>query len=89
MTQRLPFAVLVCLILLIVPNSAEAYVGPGAGFALASSFFAVFAAMFSAVVMLFTWPIRMLLRRYFANAPPAKCDFGESSFWDSTDSTMD
>ena len=75
MTQRLPFAVLVCLILLVVPNSAEAYVGPGAGFALASSFFAVFAAMFSAVVMLFTWPIRMLLRRYFRKRPPGQMRF--------------
>ncbi len=39
-----------------------AYIGPGAGFALVGSFFAVFAAVFSAFVMLITWPIRLLAR---------------------------
>lgn len=75
MTQRVLFAVLVCLMLLAIPNSAEAYVGPGAGFALASSFLAVFAAMFSAVVMLFTWPFRWLLRYALRKRPPGKFRF--------------
>ncbi len=50
---------------LSVPISASAtwaYIGPGAGFALAGSFFAVLAAIFSAVLLLFTWPIRWLVR---------------------------
>jgi predicted AlkP superfamily phosphohydrolase/phosphomutase len=53
------------LLLLLVPGQADAYIGPGAGFALGSSVFAVFASVFSAVLMLFTWPIRLLLRAVF------------------------
>ncbi|WP_397568614.1 alkaline phosphatase family protein [Schlesneria sp. T3-172] len=75
MMQRLLTAVVACLILLALPRPAEAYVGPGAGFALASSFFAVFAAMFSAFVMLFTWPFRLLIRHFFRKRPPGKMRF--------------
>src|SRR5438105_4436622 len=53
---------LTILLVLLVPSPAEAYIGPGAGFALAGSFLAVFAAFFSALVLLFTWPIRLLWR---------------------------
>jgi predicted AlkP superfamily phosphohydrolase/phosphomutase len=42
-----------------------AYIGPGAGFALAGSFMAVFAAFFSALLMLLTWPVRLLWRAIF------------------------
>src|SRR5262249_33951691 len=42
------------LVLLLDPSPAHAYIGPGAGFALAGSFLAVFAAFFSALVLLFT-----------------------------------
>lgn len=53
------------VVVLLLPSSAHAYIGPGAGFALAGSFFAVFAAVFSAVVMILTWPIRLLWRLLF------------------------
>lgn len=53
---------LAILLVLLVPTPAQAYIGPGAGFALAGSFLAVFAALLSAVVGLLTWPIRLLLR---------------------------
>ena len=72
MKRPLRIAALVCLLLFVAPNSAHAYVGPGAGFALAGSFFAVFAAAFSAFVMLLTWPVRLLLRSLFGRKPPAK-----------------
>ena len=36
-------------LVLLMPGQAHAYIGPGAGFALAGSFFAVFAAVFSAL----------------------------------------
>jgi predicted AlkP superfamily phosphohydrolase/phosphomutase len=39
-----------------------AYIGPGAGFALAGSFLAVFAAICSAFLLLLTWPIRFVIR---------------------------
>ena len=68
-------AVLVSVLVLAMSESAYAYVGPGAGFALAGSFFAVFAAVFSAFVMLLTWPVRLLLRFLFGKKAPAKARF--------------
>ncbi len=58
------------LALLLEPSPALAYIGPGAGFALAGSFLAVFAAMFSAVMLLLTWPVRLLWRVLFRRRPP-------------------
>ena len=53
------------LLMFLAPNTAQAYIGPGAGFALAGSFFAVFTAFCSALLMLVTWPIRLLGRALF------------------------
>jgi predicted AlkP superfamily phosphohydrolase/phosphomutase len=53
------------LFLLALPGQAHAYVGPGAGFAVAGSFFAVFMAVCSAVLLLLTWPLRLLARALF------------------------
>src|SRR5262245_25649428 len=50
------------LLVLLVPSPALAYIGPGAGFALAGSFFAVLAALLSAFLLLLTWPVRLLWR---------------------------
>src|SRR4051812_46730516 len=58
------------LALLLEPGTAHAYIGPGAGFALAGSFLAVFAAFFSALLLLFTWPVRLLWRILFRRRPP-------------------
>src|SRR5947209_384423 len=53
------------LLLLLAPTPAHAYIGPGAGFALAGSFFAVFTAVMSAIVTLMTWPVRLVFRTLF------------------------
>jgi predicted AlkP superfamily phosphohydrolase/phosphomutase len=53
------------LLVLLAPAPAHAYFGPGAGFALAGSFFAVFVAVCSAVLMALTWPLRLLARAVF------------------------
>jgi len=45
---------------------AQAYIGPGAGMAFVSSFFAVFAAFFLAFIKLFTWPFRWAIRTFKA-----------------------
>lgn len=66
MTQSLRTALLILVFFLTMTETACAYVGPGAGFALAGSFFAVFAAIFSAALMLLTWPVRLLWRSIFA-----------------------
>lgn len=52
-------------VVLLAPSPAYAYIGPGAGFALAGSFLAVFAAFFSALLLAITWPIRLVTRTLF------------------------
>ena len=57
----LPFA---AIVLLLTAAPAQAYIGPGAGFAVLSSALVIVGAMASATVMLFTWPIRWCVRAY-------------------------
>ncbi|MBM3999617.1 MAG: nucleotide pyrophosphatase [Planctomycetes bacterium] len=52
-----------------------AYIGPGAGFALAGSFIAVIGAILSAASMILFWPIRRLVRVLFRKRPPKKARF--------------
>jgi predicted AlkP superfamily phosphohydrolase/phosphomutase len=51
---------ILCLVLLPVPSVA--YAGPGAGFAVLSSFWTLFVAFLYSVYAFFTWPFRHLLR---------------------------
>ncbi len=60
------------LLIVLLPGVAEAYIGPGAGFALAGSFLAIFGAVMSAVAMILFWPIRRLLRTVLRRKPPGK-----------------
>jgi hypothetical protein len=53
------------LVVAVTPGQAHAYIGPGAGFALAGSFLAVFAAFLSALTLLISWPVRLLWRLVF------------------------
>lgn len=59
--------------LLLTPSVAEAYVGPGAGFAFLTSFLAVFVSGLLALASLLLWPFRALvgwIRR--RRQPPAR-----------------
>ncbi|MHC4611331.1 MAG: hypothetical protein ACYS7M_13385, partial [Planctomycetota bacterium] len=49
-------------LLLALQEPAQAYIGPGAGFAVLSSFLVVFVAILSAFFTLLTWPIRWVFR---------------------------
>jgi len=49
-------------LLVALPMPASAYIGPGAGFALISSFLVVFTTILLAIVALFLMPFRLLLR---------------------------
>ncbi|MFH0980035.1 MAG: alkaline phosphatase family protein [Planctomycetota bacterium] len=49
---------------LVTAAPVYAYIGPGAGFAVLSSALVIVGAMASAVLMLFTWPIRWCIRAY-------------------------
>ena len=53
---------LAALFLLLTPSEAQAYIGPGAGFAVMGSFLVMFTAVLSAVLALFTWPVRYIIR---------------------------
>lgn len=71
-SRILLLALFASFVLLLAPTPALAYIGPGAGFALAGSFLAVFAAVFSAIVMILAWPFRLVTRAFFRRKPPAK-----------------
>lgn len=57
------------------PGLILGYIGPGAGFALAGSFLAVFAAFSSAVLMLITWPLRFVWRMVWGRRALARARF--------------
>jgi predicted AlkP superfamily phosphohydrolase/phosphomutase len=75
MSKPLRLVLLAVLLVLLVPSQAHAYIGPGAGFALAGSFFAVFAAFFSAVITIATWPVRLVSRALFGFRALARSRF--------------
>ena len=61
--NRCLFPVLGALVVLLtIPTSAHAYAGPGAGFAVLSSFWTLFVAFFYSFYALVTWPIRQIFR---------------------------
>jgi len=51
--------------LFLCAPAAQAYLGPGAGFTIVSTFFVLFAAIASAFLVLLTWPFRWVLKRIF------------------------
>ncbi len=53
---------LVLIALIFMPTLAHAYAGPGAGFAVLSSFWAIFVAFLYSFYALMTWPFRQLFR---------------------------
>ncbi len=58
---------LVVMLALLAPQAAQAYVGPGAGFAFVSSIFIIIFTTFLAFLTLLTWPIRWLVQRIRGN----------------------
>ena len=61
-TARRAAAILAAALVLLVGSAqpADAYIGPGAGFALLSSFLALFTTTIAALAALLFWPFRML-----------------------------
>jgi predicted AlkP superfamily phosphohydrolase/phosphomutase len=57
-----PKLLLTALLFFLFAGEAQAYVGPGAGFAVAGSFLAVFSAILAGMLAVITWPIRFLFR---------------------------
>jgi predicted AlkP superfamily phosphohydrolase/phosphomutase len=59
-----PVLLLILGFVLLLPLRAEAYAGPGAGFAVLSSFWTIFVAFLYSFYALITWPLRQLLRSF-------------------------
>ena len=59
-----PLLLLMVALVLFCPLRSEAYAGPGAGFAVLSSFWTIFVAFLYSFYALVTWPIRQLLRMF-------------------------
>jgi Type I phosphodiesterase / nucleotide pyrophosphatase len=56
--------------MLVAPSPAEAYIGPGAGFAVLSSFFVIFTTLVIAIVSIVAWPFMALWRVVRGQTPP-------------------
>ena len=65
LNPRRPLFLLLLLALLLCPLETHAYLGPGAGFTIVSTFFVLFTALLSAFVVLLTWPFRWIIKRIF------------------------
>jgi predicted AlkP superfamily phosphohydrolase/phosphomutase len=55
---------LALLVAVMVPDVAQAYIGPGAGFALVGSFLALLMALGAGLAMFLLWPLRYLIRSF-------------------------
>ena len=55
---------------LVATSPAEAYIGPGAGFAVLSSFFVIFTTLVIAIVSIVAWPFMALWRVARGQTPP-------------------
>lgn len=60
--KNLNLLLLAAVALLVITEQAQAYIGPGAGFAFGTSLLAMFLAVISAVLALLSWPIRYAIR---------------------------
>ena len=59
-----PALLLIGSFVLLFPSRGEAYAGPGAGFAVLSSFWTIFVAFLYSLYALLTWPIRQFFRSF-------------------------
>ncbi len=58
------------LIVLALPGRADAYIGPGAGFAVLGSFLVIFTTILIAIASILVWPFRALWRFATGQRPP-------------------
>jgi predicted AlkP superfamily phosphohydrolase/phosphomutase len=72
-TRPRTVAALVAALVSGVPSAAEAYIGPGAGFALLTSFLVFFTTMVVAAATVVAWPVRVVwLALFGTRIPPAR-----------------
>ncbi len=64
-------ALAVAAVTLVAPAAAHAYIGPGAGFAVMSSFLVILVTMVAVAASILAWPFRALWRVVRAHRPAA------------------
>lgn len=62
MTARL-VPLIIAAAMLLLPGTAFAYVGPGAGLTMIGALWAVVLALFAALFFVVAWPVRRMLRQ--------------------------
>ncbi|HWN69333.1 MAG TPA: alkaline phosphatase family protein, partial [Haliangium sp.] len=67
---RLGLAAVALLAAWLVPAAAHAYVGPGAGIAVATTVLAFVVSVVAVLLGLLLWPIRFVIRRFTRKRPP-------------------
>jgi predicted AlkP superfamily phosphohydrolase/phosphomutase len=75
MTKIGKLLLLTALLVLLLPGHAHAYIGPGAGFAALGGGWAILMAFGSAVLLLLTWPVRLVFRLLFGRRLPGRSRF--------------
>jgi membrane protein implicated in regulation of membrane protease activity len=68
------YVLMLAVSVLVIPETAAAYVGPGAGLSLLSALWALLLALFTALVFAVAWPLRQLLRRRRAEREASQRD---------------
>src|SRR5262249_51721309 len=69
--SRFRIGALALAALLVIATPVEAYVGPGAGFAIVSSFFVLFTTVVIVIVSILVWPFRALWRIISGRSAPS------------------
>jgi predicted AlkP superfamily phosphohydrolase/phosphomutase len=72
MNRRYPWRLFACvfLVVFLLPARADAYIGPGAGFAVLGSFLVIFTTILIAIASILIWPFRTLWRFAVGPRPP-------------------
>ncbi len=70
MTTRLA-PLIAAAAMLLLPGTAFAYVGPGAGLTMIGALWAVILALFAALFFVVAWPVRRMLRQARHRKAPA------------------
>src|SRR2546421_8549850 len=71
-SKRISWMVIALAVILLWPVHSQAYAGPGAGFAVISSFWTLFVAFLYSVYAFLTWPFRHLFRLLRRRRVPGK-----------------
>ena len=66
------YILLFALLIILIPDIIQAYIGPGAGFAFVGSFFVLFISILLSILAILFMPFRLLLKRIFGKKPEHK-----------------